>query len=99
MDPSRLGFFDLAQKRLGWLDQRQQVLAAVVQGGDIGPLLGGQLRAFQQPGHAQHAVQGRAELMAQRRQLLGADLGSRRSALRKGTKGLAHSPEWIGLRA
>ena len=34
MDPSRAGFFDLAQKRLAWLDQRQQVLAQNIANAD-----------------------------------------------------------------
>jgi hypothetical protein len=57
------------------IDQRQQVVAALAQGGDIGPLLGRQLGVFQQARHAQHAVQRSAELVAQGSQLLGRDAG------------------------
>jgi hypothetical protein len=66
------------------VDQRQQVVAALAQGADIGPLLGGQPRAFQQPRHAQHAVQRRAELVAERRQLFGRDPGGGRAAVHGG---------------
>ena len=46
MDPSRLGFFDLAQKRLGWLDQRQQVLARNIANADTPGWRGRDLRPF-----------------------------------------------------
>ncbi len=48
------------------VDQPQQVLAGLLQGGDIALLCGVEPGAGQQPRHAQHAVQGRAELMAER---------------------------------
>jgi flagellar basal-body rod protein FlgB len=46
MDPSRLGLFELAQKRLGWLDQRQQVLARNIANADTPGWRGRDLRPF-----------------------------------------------------
>jgi len=68
--------------------QAQQVLAGVAHGADIGLLLGGQPRAFQQAGHAQHPAERGAELVAQRRELLGADgVGFGRQIRRAGERG------------
>ena len=80
------------------VDQGEQVLAAVVQGRDIGPLLGGELGALQQPRHAQHAVQRRAEFVAERGQLLRADLGAVGPALGKGAERSAHGAQGLGAR-
>jgi hypothetical protein len=57
------------------VDQPQQVLAALLQRRHIGPLLGGEPGAVQQPGHADDAVQRRAELVAERGEVLMRDAG------------------------
>jgi len=46
MDPSRAGFFDLASKRLAWLDQRQQVLAQNIANADTPGWRSRDLRPF-----------------------------------------------------
>jgi hypothetical protein len=46
-------------------------------------LLGAQLRGLQQPRHAEHAVERRAELVAERGELVGGDVGARRASLGK----------------
>jgi hypothetical protein len=46
------------------IDKGQQVLAAVVQGVNIGLLLGGESGAFKQARHPQYAVKRRAKFMA-----------------------------------
>ncbi len=48
------------------VDQAQQMLAGLLQRGDIAALGGVQPRAGQEPRHAQHAIQRRAEFVAQR---------------------------------
>ncbi len=58
------------------VDQAQQVLAALAQGGHIGPLFSREAGAVQQPGHAQHPVQGGAELVAERCEVLRRDAGA-----------------------
>jgi hypothetical protein len=69
------------------VDQRQQMVAALLERADIGALLVGQLGAFQQPRHAQHAIQRGAELMAQRAELFGGDGAGRR----RGRQGFVHA--------
>jgi flagellar basal-body rod protein FlgB len=46
MDTPRAGIFDLAQKRLGWLDQRQQVLAQNIANADTPGWRARDLRPF-----------------------------------------------------
>lgn len=46
MDPTRAGFLELAQKRLSWLDQRQQVLARNVANADTPGWQARDLRPF-----------------------------------------------------
>jgi hypothetical protein len=56
------------------VDQAQEVLAAFAERVHIGALLGGQAGALEKPRHAQDAVQRRAELMAERGELVCGDL-------------------------
>jgi flagellar basal-body rod protein FlgB len=46
MDPGRIGLFRLAEQRLGWLDQRQQVLAQNIANADTPGYAARDLPAF-----------------------------------------------------